>query len=230
MTGKFVKMHIGKTNHSRFHYIVNQLSPTAQHELRKAQKVLKTTIPPYKQHRISQNLHMDYGFVQGSDWSKITNDGKLVTSVDNYRSYLLVINRASRYIWIFLTKTKHPPVKQVEGLLSMWKGKYKQCTVTTDQGKELGESIEYQKMVQRCGYILHKTGTDASGQNGLAEKPNQDLARIMQCLLYSLGLGSQFWSYALQHAVYLKNRLPHATNEWKTPYTIMNNKNSIYPS
>lgn len=58
----------------------------------------------------------------------------------------------------------------------------------------------------------------------LAEKPNQDLARIMRCLLYSSGLGSEFWSYALRHAVYLKNRLPHSANQWKTPYTIMNNK------
>lgn len=30
-------------------------------------------------------------------------------------------------------------------------------------------------MVHRCGYVLHTTGTDASAQNELAEKPNQDL-------------------------------------------------------
>ena len=60
---------------------------------------------------------MDFGFVRGSDWSKELNDGKLVTSVDNYRSYLIVIDRASRYAWIFLTKLKTPPVKQVDKLL-----------------------------------------------------------------------------------------------------------------
>ena len=79
-------------------------------------------------------------------------------------------------------------------------------------------------MIKNNGYILQTTGTDASAQNGLAEKPNQDLARIMRCLLYSAGLGSQYWSYALRHAVYLKNRLPHSSNKWKTPYTIINNK------
>ena len=166
---------------------------------------------------------MNFRFVRGSDWSKTTNDGKLVTSVDNYRSYLLVIDRASRYIWIYLTKTKHPPVKQVANLLKIWKGLYKYCTVTTDQGKELGASIAFRNMIKDSGYTLLTTGTDSSAQNGLAEKPNQDLARIMRCLLYSLGLGSEFWSYALRHAVYLKNRLPHSANQWKTPYTIMNN-------
>ena len=79
-------------------------------------------------------------------------------------------------------------------------------------------------MVHRCGYVLHTTGTDSSAQNGLAEKSNQDLGRIMRCLLYSWGLGSEFWLYVLQHTVYLKNRLPHSSNKWQTPYTVMNKK------
>ena len=43
---------------------------------------------------------MDFGFVRGSDWAKKDNDNKLVTSVDGYCSYLLVIDKASRFIWI----------------------------------------------------------------------------------------------------------------------------------
>ena len=69
---------------------------------------------------------------------------------------------------------------------------------------------------------MRTTGADSSAQNGLAEKPNQDLARIVRCLLYSSGLGSEFWSYAIRHAVYLKNRLPHSANKWKTPYEVVN--------
>ena len=42
---------------------------------------------------IGQHLHMDYGFVRGSDWSAKDNNGKLVTSVDKYRAYLLVIDK-----------------------------------------------------------------------------------------------------------------------------------------
>lgn len=49
---------------------------------------------------------MCYGFVRDPDWSKTTNDGKLVTNVDHYRSYLLVIDRASRYIWILFNENK----------------------------------------------------------------------------------------------------------------------------
>jgi dUTP pyrophosphatase len=40
---------------------------------------------------------------------------------------------------------------------------------------------------------------------------------MMQSLLHSANLGPEYWSWALLHAVYLKNRLPHrATNT--TPY------------
>ena len=166
---------------------------------------------------VGQHLHMDYGFVRGSDWSSTTNDGKLVTSIDKYRAYLLVIDKTSRYIWIYLTKDKSPPIKQVEGLLTHFQ-RYQFATIMTDQGGELAKSNAFKLLCQQQQYILQPTGAYASKQNGLAEKPNQDLAQIMRCLLYSAGLDSRFWSYALRHAVYLKNRWPHASLNWMTPY------------
>ena len=62
-----------------------------------------------------QQLHMYFGFVRGSDWKNTDNDGKLVTSIDNYRSYLLIIDKATRYSYVFLTKTKTPPLQEVRG-------------------------------------------------------------------------------------------------------------------
>ena len=41
---------------------------------------------------------MDYGNVRGSDWSAKDNGGKLFTSADKYRAYLLVIGKTSRYL------------------------------------------------------------------------------------------------------------------------------------
>lgn len=151
-----------------------------------------------------QHLHMDYGFVCGSDWSAKTNDGKLVTSIDKYRAHLLVIDKSTRYIWIYLTRNKTPPLTQVSGLLErFWK--YTFATIMTDQGGELSNSNNFKLLCDKHRYILQPTGAYASRQNNIAEKPNQDLAQIMRCLLYSSGLDSCFWSYALRHAVYLKN-------------------------
>jgi deoxyuridine 5'-triphosphate nucleotidohydrolase len=171
-----------------------------------------------------QHLSMDFGFVRGSDWSKLESDGKLVTSMDGYRSYCLIIDRATRYIWIVLTKTKSPPVTQVKDLLKRLKGQVTNAykTVTTDLGGELGKSKKFQTMLAEESYVLKTTGAHSSAQNGLAEKPNQDLATMMRSMLYGAGLGSKYWSYALRHAVFLKNRLPHSSLQYKTPYEAMN--------
>ena len=125
---------------------------------------------------------MDYGFVRGSDWHKKDNDGKLVTSVNKYRSYLLVIDRCTRYIWIFLTKAKSPPITFITQLLNKFTKPDIISTVTTDQGGELAKSSDFAKAVHNCDYILTPTGAYASAQNGLAEKTNKDLAQMMRNL------------------------------------------------
>jgi hypothetical protein len=178
--------------------------------------------PPDPVSKPGEHLHMDFGFVRGSDWKKKDSDGKTVTSIDGNRAYLLVIDRATRYIWIFVTKTKHPPITQVAGLLNKFKGLHRNATVTTNLGGELGKSIAFRKAINDAKYTLHTTGAHSSAQNGMAEKPNQDLARIMHALLYSSDLGSQYWSYALRHAVYLKNRLPHSSLKFVTPFEKLN--------
>ena len=167
--------------------------------------------------RVGQFLHMDYGFVRGSDYTSKDNDGKLVTSIDKYRAYLLVIDKKSRFIWIFLTRTKEPPISQVQSLLNIFE-KCNVATITTDQGGELASSRKFTNMISKTHYILTPTGAYSSAQNGLAEVPNKHLAQIMRSLLYSSGLGSKFWSYALRHSVYLKNRWPHSSLDYITPY------------
>ena len=56
----------------------------------------------------------------------------------------------------------------------------------------------------------------------MAEKPNQDLARMIRSLLFGAGLGSEYWAYAMRHAVYVKNRLPHSSLHYITPYEKVN--------
>jgi hypothetical protein len=202
MSAKFKKSHIGPSK-----------------------TMIKTATDP-KPSKPGQHLHLDFGFVRGSDWSKKDNDGKLVTSIDGYRSYCLVIDRSTQYIWIVLTKRKTPPIDQLRGLLTQLVTKVTSPyrTVTTDLGGELAKSNAFQNLLTEADlkYSLTSTGAHSSAQNGLAEKPNQDLARMMRSMLYGAGLGSQYWSYALRHAVYLNNRLPHTSLAYVTPFEKLN--------
>ena len=192
-------------------------------------KVNKSTSTTTKENvQVGQHLHVDFGFVRGSDYSTKDKEGRLITSKDGYRSYCLVIDRASRYVTVILTKTKEPPIKELRHVFQQFRSKVTatHCTVTTDLGGELAGSKAFIKLLmeKEVGYIPKTTAAYGSAQNGLAEKPNQDLARMIRSLLYGAGLGSEYWAYAMRHAVYLKNRLPHSSLQYKTPYQIVNNK------
>jgi len=89
--------------------------------------------------------------------------------------------------------------------------------IRTDQGGELWASQDFRKLALGAGYLLEPTGSGAPFQNGLAERPNQTFGQMVRCLLHSSGLGPEYWSYALTHAAYLKNRLPHTAIQ-TTPY------------
>lgn len=192
-----------------------------------AKKVQSAATKTKELFEVGQHLHIDFGFMRGSDYSKKDDEGKLMTSIDGFRSYCLIIDRQSRYITIILAKQKKPPIQELRHLLQQLRSRVKSqyCTITTDLGGEVAKSKSFRNLLleKDIGYTLRTTGAYSSAQNGLAEKPHQDLGRMTRSLLYSAGLSSKYWSYALRHAVYLKNRLPHSSLHYKTPYECVNN-------
>ena len=158
-----------------------------------------------------QHFHMDFGFVRGKKYQTTDDEGRIITSIDGYNSYLLIIDRKTRYAWVFLTSSKHPPVAEAEAVLKKFGSPHQHKTVCTDQGKELGLSNEFKAMLARNNFNLKVTGADNSRENGRAERPHRTLAQIMRCILHSAELGPQYWSFALIHATKLYNRLPHSS-------------------
>ena len=203
MKGKFRKQHIGEK------------------KIRKPPERIK--IPRDRKVLPGQGLHMDYGFVRGKKFKAKDENGKLVTSLDGYRSYLLIVDHATRYKWIFLTKRKTPPISQVERLLETINCQATGKFIMTDQGGELGKSHAFQKMVDKHGYSLKMTGAGSSEQNGRCERVHQDLGRMMRCMLHGAGLGPEYWSFAITHATYLLNRWPHKEIKM-SPYQALFNK------
>jgi len=92
-----------------------------------------------------KQFHMDFGFLRASseDFRKTNlKTDRIVESFDGYTSYLLVVDKATRYAWIFLTKTKNPPV----GIISLFLEKFgneKGGMIRVDQGGELARSEEW---------------------------------------------------------------------------------------
>ena len=157
-----------------------------------------------------QHFHIDFGFVRGSECRVKTEDGEgpTITSVDGKNLYCLIVDRATRYMWVYLSNTKEPPV--VGMILRKFGAKVTHRTVCSDQDKGLGKFVDFLVMLKDEEFTPELTGTNSSQQNTIGKRPHSDLAQIMRCMLHSAELGPAYWSFALAHAVYIKNCLPHS--------------------
>ncbi len=155
---------------------------------------------------------MDFGFMRASssDYSKPNKSIDRVADLwDGYSSYLLIVDEASRYIWVFLTKSKEPPLDIIDTFLDRF-GHRNGGSVCSDQGGELARSFAYSDLLLRKHkYVVEPTGADRPSQNGAVEIYNAKLAVRTRTLLFGSGLPAKYWSSALVHAVYLHNRLVH---------------------
>ena len=71
--------------------------------------------------KVRQFFYMDFGFMRASttDYAKpFKTSDRVIHSWDGYLSYLLIVDEASRYIWVFLTKTKEPPLDIIDTFLA----------------------------------------------------------------------------------------------------------------
>ncbi len=134
---------------------------------------------------------------------------RVVSSYNGYTLYLVITDEASRYAWVFLTKSKDPPLNIVRAFLLLHGHADGQC-VCTDQGGELASSFAFGDFILKgFGYTLEPTEADSPSQNGTVEIYNNKLGVRTRSLLYGSGLPAKYWSAALIHAVYLHNWLVH---------------------
>jgi len=108
-----------------------------------------------------------------------------VSSYDGFTSYLLVVDEASRFVWVFLTAKKSPPIDIIKEFLIQHYHDDGGC-IQTDQGGELARS-------SAIHYTLEPTGADSPSQNGAVEIYNDKFAVRTQTLLYGSGLPAKFW-------------------------------------
>ena len=149
-----------------------------------------------------QRFYMDYGFMRAStsDYSRPQKGrARVVRSCDGFTSYLLIIDEASRYVWVFLTANKEPPLDIISEFLRHHGHDNGGC-IRTDQGGELARSIAFQDLLLwKYHYTLEPTGADSPSQNGAVETYNDKFAVRARTLLFGSSLPAQYWSAALLH-------------------------------
>jgi hypothetical protein len=141
-----------------------------------------------------RRFYMDFGCMRAStsDFSRPNkNTDRVVASYDGFSSYLLIVDEATRFIWVFLTKSKAPPLDILDTFLTRF-GHEHGGSVRTDQGGELARSFALSDLLLRKHrYVLEPTGADSPSQNGAVEIYNDKLAIRTRTLLYGAGLPRQ---------------------------------------
>jgi hypothetical protein len=170
-----------------------------------------------------QCFYMDFGFMRASSSDYGGQDksrARVIKSWDGYSLYLLIVDEASRFLWVFLTKSKEPPLDIVEMFLGRF-GHADGGVVRTDQGGELVRSSKFcDTILRNYQYVIEPMGADSRSQNGAVEIYNGKLAVRARTLLFGSSLPAKFWLSAMLHAVYLHNRLVHTVTR-TTPFEFM---------
>jgi len=134
-----------------------------------------------------RRFYMDFGFMRASTWDYTRRDkskDRVVFSYDGFSLNLLIVDEASRIVWVFLTNSKSPPLDIVKEFL-VQHGHDDVGSVRTDQGGELARSSAFQDMLLRdFHYTLEPTGVDSPSQNGAAEIYNDKFVIRTRTLLY----------------------------------------------
>ena len=215
-------LHAGHKSMDYLHKCAHGVPPLRRHDFHSCKICHEMNITKTSDSQLStpivtafgQKFQLDFGFMKAQHGDK-TN----IRSHEGYNSYVLIVDHFTRYIWVFLTKNKTPPINIVTQFLNTYGTKDGVRIIRTDQGGELARSNAFKHVLDKAGYSLEITGSDNSSQNSIAERPHRTLGNMVRAGLENSGLHPKFWSDALLHAVHVKNRLPHAAFDNKmTPY------------
>ena len=146
---------------------------------------------PSKVAERGQRFFVDFGFMRASTEDYAQPDpthARVVESYDGFSSYLAIVDEISKYMWVFLCRSKEPPIDIMHTFLTRF-GHKDGGLLCTDQGGELARSASFRKcMLDEFQYAIEPTGADSPSQNGQVEKFNHSLGVTVRVLLYSSGL------------------------------------------
>jgi transposase InsO family protein len=142
-----------------------------------------------------------------------------ITSMSDYKYYLVVLDDFSHYVWTFPLHAKSeafPALRHFFAWVSTQFGltiKAVQC----DNGREFDNSTSRDFFLSH-GMQLHMSCPYISSQNGKAERMIRTTNDTIRTLLLQAHLPARFWAKGLHTSTYLLNRLPSTACPAPTPH------------
>ena len=85
--------------------------------------------------KFSEQSQMDFGFMSSKNAQQ-----NIIKSHDGYSCYLLIVDLFTRYLWVFLSKSKHRPLRTIKQFLRTYGLSAGTRIIQTAQGGELSKS------------------------------------------------------------------------------------------
>ena len=95
--------------------------------------------------------------------------------------------------------------------------------VRTDS-EAIFKSQAFLETAANLGVRIQRSPAYAHHANGIAERTWRTLQEMGNCMLKEANLGPSMWPYALNHAVFIVNKLPSSATGYKSPYELLTNK------
>jgi hypothetical protein len=161
------------------------------------------------------SFHMDLGFIPGpSNLEDVIKNGAtpqktLMKSRAGYEAYLLILDAATRYIWIFLLKGKHPPIAMIAQFLQKHGTAQKGIITTTPEGL-LDKSRSFETVCQERGYTNAALAVDINFEDSGLETPRHTIRTDNGG---ELAGSKDFCQTVANHGYLVKPTAPDASNQ-----------------
>ncbi|CAI7816978.1 unnamed protein product [Closterium sp. NIES-54] len=131
---------------------------------------------------------------------------------DSSRYFLVLKDRKTQYVWAYPLAKKSDALAAFQKWLPMAE---RQCKTTvkalrTDRGGEfLGH--DFTLFLDEKGIIHDLTCPYTPEQNGMAEREMRSIVEAVRTILLHMGVQHHWWHLALSQAVWVRNRVEHAS-------------------
>ena len=145
-------------------------------------------------------------------------------SVNGYRYYFKLTDGYSKFKHIYFLKSKSETFKYFVEFKSMVEKQtgYKIKRLVNDNGGEYMDG-SFQKFLKDEGIIMDRTAAYTPQQNPISERGNRTATEKARCMLIDANLPERLWAEAVATAVYIENRCPEASIDFRTPHELWYN-------
>lgn len=148
-------------------------------------------------------------------------------SITGHRFYVSAILQNSKFCFVTAMKTKSQAPQFIKTVTN-WIFNRKNSYPSEFRSDNAPEFIKLQEYAGEHGIQYSLATPGAHNQNPNAERSIRTINEMASAILRDANMSNDYWSYAVEHVAYIRNRIPVAKLGYKTPYeTLLGTKPTL---